>query len=69
MVKVIPSAIGLVPGSIWKVNVVEKSWTFTLAVAKMLPACWPPSVVRSASAPLKVATPWVKSPWLAKPPD
>ena len=57
-------------GCIWKVNVVEKSWMFTRPLAKRLPACWPPSVVRSAAAPLNVATPVaVRSPLLAKPPE
>ena len=71
MMNVRPSPIGPVAGGrIWKVNVVEKSWMFTRPLAKRLPACWPPAVVRSAAEPLNVVTPVaVRSLLLAKPPE
>ena len=74
MMNVRPSPTGAgdepVSGFNWKVNVVEKSWTFTRALANRLPASWPPPSVRSASEPLKLVMPVaVRPPWLAKPPE
>jgi len=74
MMKLRPSPIGVVVeldfGWIWKSNVVVKFPIFTRLLAKRLPDCWPPAVVRSAAAPLKVVIPVaVRSPLLAKPPE
>ena len=67
-VKVMPSAMGLVPALIWKVNVVVKWVMSTRLLSKTLPA-WPLAAgVRRASVPAKLALPlaW-RSPLLAKP--
>src|SRR6516165_3445843 len=66
MVKVNPSAVGLVPGVIWKSKPVENALTSTWLLANALEASLKPPSVSWRLEPLKLAKPF-KASWPAAP--